>query len=149
MFFQIILQIFYGRIYPHATWIWTEKVASHPHCRLLKKAFVLCVYRIDFHSLFAMSGSFQEVLVESIWLYDSCLENFCLCRYLIAERLVYCQLFRIFGSIYYRLPTFLWKVFGEFHPTLYSRASRRWPIICNDKYAFHNLAKIHKFGIFA
>ena len=79
MIFQIFFQEFYRWSDPHASRVGTEEIITDPHRGLLKEGFLLCVHRIDLDGLLAVSGFFQEFLVEFIRLYDSGLYDFGIC----------------------------------------------------------------------
>ena len=104
VFLEVFLQEFHGRSDPQAARIGTEEVASHPHRGLLCEGLVLRIDGIHLHRLLAVARLLQELLVEFVRLGDMRLYDFSLSRHLSRERLIHSQLFRIFRSIYHRLP---------------------------------------------
>ena len=55
MLFQIFLEELHRWADPEATRIRTEKIATHPHRRFLKKRLILGIHRIDFDNLIAVT----------------------------------------------------------------------------------------------
>ena len=145
MLFKIFLEESHGWTYPKASWVWSEKIASYPHCSLLCKRLVLCIDGVDLYCFLAVSGAAQEFLVKFIRLCDSGLYYLSAFGNICLKRVIDSQLFRVFRRIDYRLPSLGRKILGELHPSLHSRPSCRRPIIRYYKHPFHNPTNIRVF----
>ena len=144
MLLQVVLQESHRRPDPQTARIRTEKIAAYPHRHLLQEGLVLRIHRIDLHSLLAVAGPAQHLLVQLIRLDDPPLDHLRRCRHLRFQRSVDRQLLRILRRIDHRLPSLRRQILGELHPPLHPRTSGRWPVVRYYQHPFHKDTKIDK-----
>ena len=161
MLLEVFLQELHRRTNPKAARVGDEEIAANPQRKLLRKAFLLRIYRIDFRcrglpclsmhgfSLRITRGSFgislpRQPAVNPVGLENRTFQNYDLFRNIIFQCPIHDRKFRILRSIYHRLPTVLRQIFRELHPSLHAGTSGRRPIVCDNQDLFH-IRKITSF----